>query len=592
MAAENNFEVTELESHQSWIVDLIARPAWIKRRVESIGIHSDGETRRKISFDFRLPSRSIDSLQALNAFRDPEQKESLEMPRGKEIAIPLCFMQKTTLVDLDVNASDGRSLPVATTDENANLVLNAFSYLIRHISPDQSPSDSDDGIDPILVCKSVVMSRRYVKWDDPKESLKSFSPDYLELSESYLKNVIDQLDRGEYAGDLCTHFEAQTEKLNEKGAAKELTAFVTRLVNRSKESAGGEKERIETQVRFLLILLATMVRNYMFVVLIDRSEAEKRSIIKVSYLSQLVISSGPVQRFLCASESLDILVAANFAESTHLEIEALNTMQIVSIEEVESGREEDSKNVAKPEDSKNVAKPVFGTPHQVHLQVKNSEPPSIKLRITLTPSASGPVLWALYLSLFSWVGQIGMYCLFQFIHDRTVGITELSERAEYFGPFRDTNALTLATLIVSVTLAAAVVNHLHDLDRRLAFPSRFATVASAVLFSLSMLIYSRSITYAVSDSGSELTSVESRFLVLMASLTLIISLWSAWNWFGKRRPPVQEKLAKPVPVISAKTNRDRRLAGQENIASESSYVASIKESKFLISLDSQGKASQ
>jgi len=75
---------------------VLSHQSWVRRRVESVQFLPGGETRHHISFDLAIPEELAISGQEISASED-----------SSLIAVPLTYMRKGALVDLDINGADG-----------------------------------------------------------------------------------------------------------------------------------------------------------------------------------------------------------------------------------------------------------------------------------------------------------------------------------------------------------------------------------------------------------------------------------------------------------------------------------------------------
>jgi hypothetical protein len=109
---------------------LYQQRTWTHRRVEVVSYLPSGGTRRRISWDFTIPS-------------------SLAIPVGKDrLAVPLATLQKAPLKHLDVTDNAGNALPVWGTNDNGELAYEALL----------SGLDGIRGVDPTNRIKRLIRS--------------------------------------------------------------------------------------------------------------------------------------------------------------------------------------------------------------------------------------------------------------------------------------------------------------------------------------------------------------------------------------------------------------------------------------------------
>lgn len=97
----------------SKIWPLLVNWNWITRRVESVRLNASGDTRRHISFDFSIPSKSAAVWTPLGQNTPSEQ-----------LVVPLTFLNKGTIVNLDLRDASGTSLSNLSSRENGWVMLS------------------------------------------------------------------------------------------------------------------------------------------------------------------------------------------------------------------------------------------------------------------------------------------------------------------------------------------------------------------------------------------------------------------------------------------------------------------------------------
>lgn len=88
---------------------LLDPQSWIHRRVETVSFPPNGETRRRVSWDFTLPTDAV-----------------IPASRGR-VVVPLTLLRKQPLKRLDVHDEAGTSLPVWGAEENGHLALTVLA---------------------------------------------------------------------------------------------------------------------------------------------------------------------------------------------------------------------------------------------------------------------------------------------------------------------------------------------------------------------------------------------------------------------------------------------------------------------------------
>lgn len=91
------------------VLDLILRSQqWIHRRVDKLDLTAAGETRRSVSLDVTVP-----------------KEWALVVGKG-QVAVPLGWLKKGPLRDLDTEGPDGKSIPILTSWDNGELAASLF----------------------------------------------------------------------------------------------------------------------------------------------------------------------------------------------------------------------------------------------------------------------------------------------------------------------------------------------------------------------------------------------------------------------------------------------------------------------------------
>ena len=109
---------------------LIADPkSWINRRVETVEMLSQEETRRRVSIDFTLSEK---------------QRSALTTRHG--VIVPLSVLSKHPRRNFDLRDEAGASLPVLGRNDNGNLALIA---LLRAASGALDDISSEDPLDTL-----------------------------------------------------------------------------------------------------------------------------------------------------------------------------------------------------------------------------------------------------------------------------------------------------------------------------------------------------------------------------------------------------------------------------------------------------------
>jgi len=164
-------------------VDLIADPAsWINRRVETIELLAQEETRRRVSIDFTLA---------------PGQIAELTVPDG--VVIPLSLLTKAPRRNFDLRDETGRAIPVLGKGENAALA---------HIAALRAAIDAlgDHANDGSL--RALAADLRQIVFMDPEPAfdvLASFAANAADGQEPIASVWADPVSR-QMLSDLWQHY--------------------------------------------------------------------------------------------------------------------------------------------------------------------------------------------------------------------------------------------------------------------------------------------------------------------------------------------------------------------------------------------------
>ena len=132
--------------------ELIAHPkSWINRRVETVEMLSQEETRRRVSIDFTLSE---------------EQRAALTTRHG--VIVPISVLSKHPRRNFDLCDERGASLPVLGRNDNGNLALTALLSAALGVIDDTSP---DDPLDTLAVDFRAII---FEQDDAALEALGSF----------------------------------------------------------------------------------------------------------------------------------------------------------------------------------------------------------------------------------------------------------------------------------------------------------------------------------------------------------------------------------------------------------------------------------
>lgn len=225
-------------------------------------------------------------------------------------------------------------------------------------------------------------------------------------------------------------------------------------------------------------------------------------------------------------------IATASASSTHLEIETTPGVQIGEIRVVRGVGVH--------------ANPFAHAPavaaHRVHVFTNRKASVAAAftwLRVTVVPVRHGPVSYSLFAAFANFMAQVLMFIFGGQVVKRaySMGPDALSEIAERLGPLRDTTAVTMVSLVLSLAAAVLVIVQFHDVERRVSFGARAIILASALLFGLALT----SLTFhAWTPPAVDAAGTCVRTFTTVASGALVA--WASKMWFRTSPQRVEQKL--------------------------------------------------
>ena len=205
--------------------ELIAEPQqWINRRVETVEMLSQEETRRRVSVDFTLA---------------PEQQAALSTRHG--VVVPISVLSKRPRRNFDLRDEQDASLPTLGREDNGNLALIALLGAAGEVVPDGA---SDEPLDALTAdFREIIFSDegpaadalgafvatgeagdavRAAVWKDPacRSLLRTFASDYVLFAALPPDGPNRRVLKYSYGDDL--RFEPAWKRPQDKYAPREL----------------------------------------------------------------------------------------------------------------------------------------------------------------------------------------------------------------------------------------------------------------------------------------------------------------------------------------------------------------------------------
>lgn len=291
---------------------VLSHQSWVRRRVESVQFLPGGETRHHISFDLAIPEELAISGQEISASED-----------SSLIAVPLTYMRKGALVDLDINGADGTALSSVGAEENGRITVAALQWLVDRLPGlEEFPSGSDLEED----LRRVVYSTSI--FDDINSS--STSPMNLNgKREKHFGALLSSLIAGQ---DPPAAHDAYLELAHlEAYLYAQISAHLADPVPPTEDD---DNERAENRavLASLLMLLSTVSTSYAFTTLAPRAAATSRTIIKVSFDTDIPKNLRK-KKWLTSPKipQYSIHVPTRAAKSTHVDLRPADGTELLGL---------------------------------------------------------------------------------------------------------------------------------------------------------------------------------------------------------------------------------------------------------------------
>jgi len=288
---------------------------WVKRRVESVQFLPEGQTRHHISFDLTIPDRLIILGHEIESSGDDQH-----------VAIPLTYMKKGPLVDLDIIAADGSTLSSVNKEENGRITVAALTWLFENLHSGELAEHKQEAISDF---ERVVYSR--VDSSNGGRNIVSTSS-LDEAREKYFKDL------------LAVHLENRESCAIPKDKPvlhlEFLPSFLSERVHNSPDRSSNQsdtpsKEMSHAQYEFLtvlLMLLSTVSTSYAFTALVPKDAVMSRTIVKISFDTDIPAATRRRGRTRDPRVSpYRIYIPARAAQSTHVDLLPADGTEILGL---------------------------------------------------------------------------------------------------------------------------------------------------------------------------------------------------------------------------------------------------------------------
>ena len=298
---------------------VLSHQSWVRRRVESVQFLPGGETRHRISFDLAIPEELTISGQEISA----SENSSL-------IAVPLTYMRKGALVDLDISGADGSALPSVGAEENGRITVAALQWLVDRLPRlEKLPSGSDleKDLQRVVYSTSVFDD---INSSGTRPTIVNGKPTSLNdkrdrCFRALLSSLIDEKDPPAVddtwleLAHLGTYLSSQ------------ISAHLADPIP-STEDDDDERTENRAALASLLMLLSTVSTSYAFTILAPRAVVISRTIIKVSFDTDIPNSLRKKKGSTVPKvEQYSIYVPTRAAKSTHIDLRPADGTELLGL---------------------------------------------------------------------------------------------------------------------------------------------------------------------------------------------------------------------------------------------------------------------
>lgn len=306
-----------IDEHAAALV--LSHQSWVRRRVESVQFLPGGETRHRISFDLAIPEELTISGQEISA----SENSSL-------IAVPLTYMRKGALVDLDISGADGSALPSVGAEENGRITVAALQWLVDRLPRlEELPSGSDleKDLQRVVYSTSVFDD---INSSGTRPTIVNDKPTSLNdkrdrCFRALLSSLIDEKDPPAVddtwleLAHLGTYLSSQ------------ISAHLADPIP-STEDDDDERTENRAALASLLMLLSTVSTSYAFTILAPRAVVISRTIIKVSFDTDIPNSLRKKKGSTVPKvEQYSIYVPTRAAKSTHIDLRPADGTELLGL---------------------------------------------------------------------------------------------------------------------------------------------------------------------------------------------------------------------------------------------------------------------
>ena len=273
---EHMNKLSELGLRATWLV--LGHTEWVKRRVEGIQFRPGGDTRRRISFDVSIPPHYLITGDEIGASGSEEGPSKLAV-------VPLTFMGKGSLVNLDLSDRRGDSVSSVGFTENGKITVAALEWLANRL---QSLTRTETFCQETFhkAFKAIVYSwNGQTEWTKAIDDQNQRNRDRLrhKVFSSLLNEIDERTNNTESQPYPIPAFVNQEEGKH----VRDLILWLKEII----ELSVGERRPIQDDTSTstfaylcgLLLLLSTVSISYVFTALLPVREVRERTVIKLAF---------------------------------------------------------------------------------------------------------------------------------------------------------------------------------------------------------------------------------------------------------------------------------------------------------------------
>lgn len=538
------------------LLPMLADWSWIHRRVESIKVINHGQTRRSLSFDFTLPRAA-----GLRWHDVAQEHRTKSESQTGQVIVPLTFLRKGMLINLDLTDGNGASIPSLGFSDNTDLTFHPMRLLVDELGLARAAQETfgdlplaDDGEDPVnydtLLRRALIDVIQSSGYDRAR-----VDPTHVERRQelerhnlfSGLAELACLLRRGQTGSELetwaqtwCQQFGAGTRY----DSSVPLHVLICMLVQEMVTVPGVSQpahDRTLALLELLCILLSVTSFSYLFATVLDEDvvwpaagcheRTTPRRMVKLQCDVEISDSSLTLSDRLRPGTPILVRCAQWSAASTHLELvlpPQSYVAEIVGMSERRAAVDPSTQDHGSFRSS------------QTAVHVSKSRPPVRPLdalRITIAPQIPTNVVVASLLALLVAAGSW------------SAALRHADAWVSTFDTY-----LTLMTLVIAVFGAMYFTTGTHRLSQRVTRSPRVIILVAAAITSLSTLQF-------LPGALGRSMPAEVRTLIgcVTVALGVLLFAYSAEVFSRARQSVANLHTDRLIPTAAQPTDDERRI---------------------------------